>query len=116
MTSAILAKAPAGNDLPGHSTSLSCAAVSSLPKRSGFDATTIVLVLIGFLLDFEAAHALFGLAVEPGLRDENREQAEQHGERDHYDGACTHADFPRLTPQFLRSSRDQYRGALVSDW
>ena len=49
-TSAILAKAPAGSDLAGQATSRSCAAVSSLPKRSGFDATTIVLVLIGFLL------------------------------------------------------------------
>ncbi len=49
--SATLAKAPAGSDLPGHSTSLSCPAVSSLPKRSGFDATTIVAVLVGFLLD-----------------------------------------------------------------
>ena len=34
---------------------------------------------------------MLGLAVEPGLRDENREQAEQHGERDHDDGAGTHA-------------------------
>jgi hypothetical protein len=36
------------------------------------------------------------------LRDENREQAEQHGERDHYDGCLYARHCPRLTPRFLR--------------
>ena len=115
-TSAILAKAPAGIASSGHATSRNCAADSSLPKRSGFAATTIVRVLTGFLLASQASHALLGLAVEPGLRDEHRKQAEHDGERDHHDGACTHATVLDLTPQFLRSCRRQYRGALVWNW
>jgi hypothetical protein len=42
------------------------------------------------LVGFEAAHAPLGLAVEPALRDENREQAEDDGKPDHHDGAGTH--------------------------
>jgi hypothetical protein len=60
-----------------------------LPNRNGFAATTMVRV--------QAAHALLGLAVEPTLRDEYREQAEHDGECDHHDGAFAHGPDPGLT-------------------
>jgi hypothetical protein len=46
------------------------------------------------LVGLEALHALFGGAVEPGLRDEDRQEAEHDGEGDHDDGAFTHAVSP----------------------
>jgi hypothetical protein len=46
------------------------------------------------VLRFERLHSLLSLAVEPGLRDENREQAEHDGKRDHHDGANAHGTIP----------------------
>ena len=42
------------------------------------------------LLRLETPRAHLGLAVEPGLREKHRDQAEQDGEPDHHDGAGAH--------------------------
>ena len=68
------------------------------------------------LVGLEALHALLGCAVEPDLRDENREQAEQHGKPDHDDGACAHEKSLELAPSLERSCRMQYRGRVVLNW
>ena len=49
--SLILLKAPAGTDSSGHWISRNDIAPRSAPKRSGFEATTIVCVAIGFFCD-----------------------------------------------------------------
>jgi hypothetical protein len=65
----------------------------------------MVWVAIGFLLRLEVLRAHLGLAGEPGLRQEDRDHAEQNGESDHHYGAGTHAPYPLLPTSDLPSLR-----------
>ncbi len=94
--SLMVAKAPSGKASAGHGTSRSCSRVSSTPNGNLCLATTIVLVETGFLFGFEAAHAPLRLAVQPCLRDEHREQSEDHCKGDHHDCGFTHDDLPEI--------------------
>jgi hypothetical protein len=70
-------------------------------------------VLVGFLF---ASRLLMRccLGVEPGLRDEDRQHAEQDGERYHHDGAGTHAtsSFDAKLCSFISNVSGQYRGLV----
>ena len=73
-----------------------------MPKRSACLATTTVCDATCVLLRLEILCPHIGLVVEPDLRDENSEQAENDGKPDHDDGAGTHGNKPRLTRPKLR--------------
>ena len=53
------------------------------------------------LLRLQAPQPRFLLRVEPGLRDEDREQAEHCGHRDHDDCTATHCDFPGCSIRYF---------------
>ena len=88
--SLILLKAPFGIAPSGHSISRSDVEPSSAPNRSGLLATTIVCVEIVFFWASRLRMRMLGLAVQPRLRDEYREQPEQDGEADHDECADAH--------------------------
>src|SRR5262249_17997975 len=91
--SEMLRKAPAGSASSGHETSRRNDDDSSLPKRKGLGATTIV---------FEIAHSHLGLAIEPRLSQEYGEHAEQDGNADHHDGARPHDVIPLTASGYPR--------------
>jgi hypothetical protein len=56
----------------------------------------------GLLLSLETPHPHLRLTVQPRLRDENREEAEQNGKADHDDGTGTHERYSCLTQPTFR--------------
>ena len=114
--SEIFANAPAGTASSGQGISRSDDEPSSVPKRSGLLATTMVCVAIWFLVCLEAAHAHLGLAVEPGLRDENGKQSEQDCEADHDDGADTHDCCPLMHASPSRVIASHIGAVEVLNW
>ena len=83
----------------GHGSSRSADAVNGSPKRSGRRGDHDgALRRRRFAIGFEASHARGFLVVEPGLRQEDREQSEQDRKADHDEGTGTQVR-PLMTPE-----------------
>jgi hypothetical protein len=54
------------------------------------------------LLRLKAPQSALGLAVQPRLRDEDREQSEDYCKRDHHDCGFSHDDLPETPARCLR--------------